>query len=334
MLLYVVTRSGRSPGITSDMNEGGPPGRSPCFTSVPAEDAVGRADGPALNQDRPLGQPAPPAIAVYVGGPLLATPEAVIRDLKPSGFTTVIAWTLHVNPAGDLAFNNEPLFTGGRYVGPPGWPAQLAGLKTGGQANRLLCSVGSAGAGDFHHIRALLDAPGRPLQAQFAALRRAIPAVDGIDLDDEDLMDQPTTVAFCRMLGGLGFEVTFCPYNRPGFWLDCLQALHGQAPGLVTAFHLQCYAGGAWNEPGTWIRRIADRMGPAFDATAMVQPGLWCRHGGGCQAGDAPADMADRFRAWKADGVRGGFVWLYDDLLACPGFPAPDYARALREGLD
>jgi len=277
--------------------------------------------------------PAPPPTAIYIGGPLLATPEAILRDLKPSGFTNVVAWTLHVNPAGDLSFNDAPLVTGGRYVGPPAWPAQLADLKTGGQVSRLLFSVGSAGAGDFHHIQSLLDRPDRPLQASFAALRHALPAVDGIDLDDEDLMGAATTVAFSRLLGGLGFHVTFCPYARPAFWIHCLQTLEAETPGLVTAFHLQCYAGGTGNEPGAWIRQIAESLGPAFDAAALVRPGLWCRHGEGCTEGDAPEAMADAFRTWKADGVRGGFVWLYDDLRACPAFTAADYARALRKGL-
>jgi len=194
--------------------------------------------------------------------------------------------------------------------------------------------VGGAGTGDFGHLKALLAAPGHPLQTSFAALRRAIPAADGIDLDDETVLDQPTTLAFSRMVGSLGFEVTFCPYNHPGFWVDCLRLLQTEQPGLVTAFHLQCYAGGDTNQPQAWIRLITERLGPGFDAAGLVRPGLWCRHGEGCWRGDSPEAMAARFRGWQADGVRAGFVWLYDDLQACPAYGAADYAQALRRGLE
>jgi len=103
--------------------------------------------------------------------------------------------------------------------------------------------------------------------------------------------------------------------------------------GQISRLLFSVGSAGTGNEPGAWICQIAASLGPAFDAAALVRPGLWCRHGEGCTEGDAPEAMADAFRTWKADGVRGGFVWLYDDLRACPAFTAADYARALRKGL-
>ena len=289
-------------------------------------------------------EPRPVTAAIYGGGPLYAGGTAVMDDLRGSGFTAVVAWTLHLSAAGELNFNDQRIVTGGRYVGDPAWPARLAGLKRGGSVNRLTFSVGSAGVGDFHQLQALIQSggigPGSPLRRSFLALKQAIPAIDGFDLDDEDLLDPATTRAFSAMLGELGFGVSFCPYDQMDFWVDCLHDLEASAPGLVTGFNLQCYAGGAWNEPQAWISRIAKRMGDGFDAAGLVQPGLWSRHGDGCQDGDTPGQAAARFAAWRPQGIRGGFIWLYDDILHCrdqadPNGPwdAGSYARATTGGL-
>lgn len=275
--------------------------------------------------------------AIYGGGPLYADPAA-LAELRDSGFTTVVAWTLHVDPAGELTFNDQRLVAGGRYLGDPLWPGRLAALKRG-SVRQLLFSVGSAGVGDFRHIRDLLQGQGlgnRNLRQNFQALRAAIPAIDGFDLDDEDLQDPATTRAFATLLGELGCTITFCPYDNPDFWVGCLRELEASAPGLVTAWHLQCYAGGAWNQPQAWIDRIRAELGPGYDARGLVRPGLWCRHGGDCRDGDAPDQLAARFGGWKPLGIRGGFIWLYDDLRNCAsrgGGDAAAYAQAIAGSL-
>lgn len=283
----------------------------------------------------------PPTAAIYGGGPLYRDGGA-LDQLRESGFTTVIAWTLHVGAEGDLAFNDQPLVAGGRYVGDPAWPGRLAELKRGGSVNRLLFSVGSAGVADFQHIQALIRdggaGPGSRLRNGFQALKAAIPAIDGFDLDDEDLRDPATTVAFAALLGQLGCRVTFCPYNDMDFWVACLGDLEAAAPGLVAALHLQCYEGGIGNDPQAWMAAISARLGKGFDAAGILQPGLWCRHGADCRDGDDPQAVAARFTGWKTQGVRGGFLWLFDDLMACQGAgpeaqDAGAYARAIRQPL-
>lgn len=285
--------------------------------------------------------------AIYGGGPFYSGGTPVIDDLKGSGFTTVVAWALHVSPTGDLIFNDPTIVSGGQYVGESDWPELLANLKRGETSvNRLLFSIGGWGVGDFPNIQALIQSQGTGpdsiLYRNFQALKEAIPTIDGIDLDDETLYDQSTTVQFSQMLNTLGYEVTFCPYTMTDFWVDCLYALNSQTPGLVTGFNLQCYAGGGGNTPQPWIDAIAQRMGSGFPAASFVYPGLWCRNGDGCAAGECPGDISSQFASWKSSGIQGGFIWLYDDIQKCEGsgacgsdvsMNAAAYANAIVQGL-
>jgi hypothetical protein len=282
--------------------------------------------------------------AIYGGGPFYSGGQAVVDDLKGSGFTTVIAWSVHVSTNGDLVYNDPTIVSKGQYVGDSGWPGLLANLKQGGSVNRLLFSVGSGGVEDFHHIQNLINTegtgPGSILYQNFKALKDAIPDIDAIDLDDEDLNDSATTVAFSRMLHTIGYEVTFCPYTNTDFWVGCLHTLNSKTPNLVTAFNLQCYAGGEGNHPQDWIDAIAARMGSGFDAKGFVYPGLWSADGGSCDNINCPDDIASQFANWKSTGVQGGFMWLYDDIQKCEGTqtcspPAntAGYAHAIINGL-
>ena len=135
--------------------------------------------------------------AIYIGGPLYSDPNA-IADLKDSGFTTVEAWALHVSDTGDFSFNDTPIVQNAEYVGDPGWPAALAGLKQGGGVTELYFSIGGWGVADFANIQQLIEqqgsGPSSILHRNFAALQSAIPVIDGIDFDDEDNYDQNTIV--------------------------------------------------------------------------------------------------------------------------------------------
>jgi hypothetical protein len=274
--------------------------------------------------------------AIYGGGPFYPkdphgnpTPlPAVIADLKASGFTTVVEWGLQLSAAtsgptvGDLQLN-EVIVSNGEYVGDPSWPASLASLMEGETSvNRLLFSVLGYNGGTFPTIQRLIreqgTGPTSILYRNFAALKAAIPTIEGIDLDDESLLDQPTTVAFSLMLGRIGFNVTFCPFGSTDFWVGCLAEIEAQAPGLVTAFNLQCYSGGTGQDPLAWAKAISDRMGWSLQrAAAYVIPGLWCRHGDGCDEDSCPSDVLNTFKGWQSGGIQGGFIWLYDDIQKC-----------------
>jgi hypothetical protein len=261
--------------------------------------------------------------------------------------TTVVAWSVHVNPNGDLVFNDPTIVSNGAYVGGAAWPIAMASLKQDPTSiQRLIFSVGAGGVEDFHHIQQLIHeqgtGPNSILYRNFAALKSAIPVIDAIDFDDEDLWDSDTTVPFAEMLHGLGYEVTFCPYVKIEFWVDCLQRLNGASPNLVTAFNLQCYAGGAGNDPGEWIDAIKNAMGPEFPAARFVRPGLWCANSPpSCSEGQCPDSIQATFVGWRDLGISGGWIWLLDDVVKCRDsgscsgqlMGTAAYAQAIARGL-
>ncbi|HVZ38224.1 MAG TPA: lysyl endopeptidase [Candidatus Kapabacteria bacterium] len=287
--------------------------------------------------------------AVYCWEALYSGGQPVIDNLKASGFTTVLAWSVHVSATNaDLTLNDTVIVTDGTYVGDPAWPGLLAQLKTGTTSvNRLLFSVGSGGGPtDFGNIQQLINrfgtGPTSPLYKNFAALLSVIPSIDGIDFDDEDSYNQDTVVQFAQMLAAIGYkQITFCPYTDMQFWAGCLQALQNSNPGLVTAYNLQCYAGGSINvyEIPQWIASIKPILGDA--AASFILPGLWCRNGTGCTSGECPDQMEVQYKAWSLLGIGGGFIWRYDDILSCessstcsgnPMTPAA-YANAILSGV-
>jgi hypothetical protein len=283
---------------------------------------------------------------IYGGDPFYTGGDTVIEDLKNSGFTTVVAWSVHVNaPSGDLYLNGTPLVQNGEYVGAPEWAQQLASLKEGKTSvNRLLFSVGSGGVDDFTHIQSFGTDPNGILYKNFQVLLDSIPAIDGIDFDDEDLYDQTTVVDFALMLQAIGYkQVTFCPYTYTEFWVDCLAAINSQAAGFVTGFNLQCYAGGGGNNPQDWIAAVQQKMGSGFAAQSFIYPGVWCSNNPpSCAEGDCPSAVESQFQAWASDGIQGGFIWMYDDIQKCASSGAcgsgvsmntAAYASAIANGL-
>jgi len=171
---------------------------------------------------------------------------------------------------------------------------------------------------------------------QCRALKLAIPAIDGIDLDMESEYDQSTIVGFTKMLFDLGFKVSFCPYTHPTFWTRCLAQLCNipKYSDAVVGFNLQCYGGGAGNQPGQWAQWIQEQIPKFPHAKAFVIPGDWCRQSNG--VGDSPADMKVKFRQYKAQGAQSGFLWNLDLVLnnqKRTKFTPRDYSAAIRSGL-
>lgn len=275
--------------------------------------------------------------AVYGGGPFYPGSSSALGNLPNAGFTTIICWSVHVNANADLVYNNTPIVQNGRYVGDPSWGKQLASIKNGKPVNRILFSVGSGGTQDYTNIMNLINVhgtgPSSVLYQNFRALLDAIPAIDGIDMDDEDNYDQNTIVSFAQMLSDVGYkEITFCPYFDMGFWAGCLAALESSHPGLVTAYNLQCYSGGAGNLNNVqgWINSIASIKGN--QAAEFIVPGLWCQHGQGCNQGMSSAEIQGHFHGWKSLGTEGGFIWIYDDIEKCGNNPLA-YSQAILDGL-
>ena len=274
-------------------------------------------------------QPAGASSTIFGGGPFYSGGYSVMNTLRASGFTTVMLWCIHVDAStGNLIYNDQLVAANGSYVGNAAWPAQLASLKTAPTSvNRIEVSVSSWGVNDFQSIQTLMNTYGTNtdsiLYRNFQALKTATGA-QAVDFDDETLYDVTTAVKFGRMLSSMGFKVTLCPYMNTSFW----QSVYSQlGPGIVDAVYLQCYSGGAGNNPSTWN---------SYFSGLKVQPGLWCRNGSGCTSGSTASQVQAQMGSWKSSaGITGGFMWLFDDMLACTsgGTPA-DYARAINQAVD
>ncbi len=272
---------------------------------------------------------ASPVIGIYGGGPLYSGGNANIakniNDLKASGFTKVILWSVHVYSNGDLVYNDKKIASQGSYVGDAQWPSYLKTLKSGQTSvNQIYLSVGSAGVGDFKNIANLIKtqgiSPSSILYKNFKALKNALPDVEGIDLDDEDFVDHDTIVQFSVLLGKIGFKVSFCPYYGQDFWIQCLKDVQAQAPNIVSHFNLQCYAGGSGNDPNTWQQAV-NKSGVKIP----VYPGM-------ANSESSTSQIQSNFQKWKNQGITGGFMWLYDDILKS-GIPTANFSKAIKNGL-
>ena len=263
---------------------------------------------------------------IFGGGPFYKTqnfnvPEN-IAEIEHSGFSEAIVWSVEVKSNGDLNFNGEfPLTSNGLYVGDQTYPefaADMATLKEG-TVKRVTFSIGSSNFGDWQDVTALVKAQGvgpkSILYKDFKALKKAIPALDAIDFDDENSFNFKTTVKFGVMLGKLGYHVVPDPFDNASYWKRVVSAVNQQLPGTVDGVHLQAYAGGAGNNPcqGWGFGKV-----PVF-------PGLWDRN-------DTPSQVKSIIRGWHGQcGIVGGFMWIYDDFVG--NGLAQEYAHAINKAV-
>ncbi|RMB07742.1 hypothetical protein [Eilatimonas milleporae] len=290
-----------------------------------------------------------PARAVYAEGcmyPHAANPQPVpttISQVQQSGFQSLILGLFHIGrdydiqPAqimGDLYYNDTLVFSKGQYVGDASWPGQI-GTVIGGTVDRVCASIGGGyPVMDFQTIRKIYadnnnSFDGTNLMANFKALRQTLPAISVIDMDCEDTYDRPSFVAFCRMLIGMGFDITFCPYTNQSFWVDCLADLNTGNPGAVAWWNLQCYDGGAQNrDPQTfqgWATAITQAI-PGFDTDAFIMAGDWTN-----DSPDAVKALMQKLEGEPAFG--GGFLWTLDAMLSGGETLIAAYAQAIPEGV-
>ncbi|WP_105614684.1 GEVED domain-containing protein [Vallitalea okinawensis] len=262
-----------------------------------------------------------PVAAIFGGGPFVSGGQSVVDDIKSSGFNTVMIWAVHVRADGDLYLNDLLVCENGVYVGDASWASNWADLKQGTTSvNRVEISVGAWGSDAFENIKNLINADGTGsdtvLYKNFKALMEATGA-DAVNYDDEVTYDVTSAVQFGQMCNAMGMKVTLCPYTNSSFW----QSVKNQLGSVVDRVYLQCYAGGAGNDPGTWTNTMG----------MNVIPGLWCLHSG---SGDSASTVQTKMESWENSyDIDGGFMWLYDDMmqLSSPNATA-DYANAILTG--
>ncbi len=245
--------------------------------------------------------------AVYGGGPFYLHDTVTIPEIRASGFTTAVIWTIHINTSGDLNFNDEFLaVSNGQYVGGtvhPAFPTNMALLKTSPTSvKRIEFGLSASGSPTFANIKTLIAAQGTGttsiLYKNFKALKDSIPVVDAINFDDESTYNVASSVQFAVMLADLGYKVTLCPYTSSSYWTSVATQTNTQRPGTIDAIFLQCYSGGAFNSPCS---------GWNFSGIP-VYPGLW-------DSNKTPLQVRTKIASWKTQcNINGGFMWLYDDF--------------------
>lgn len=246
---------------------------------------------------------------VYGGGPIYQHRDYAINELKSSGFTNLVIWTIHIEADGSLGFNGEfPLVKNGVYIGDQTYPEfrnDVASLKTGDTSiTRVEFGLSGYGSGTYDNVRDLLacqeahcgTGPDSILYRNFQALKNAFPSIDALDNDDEGTYDLNSSVPFHIMLADIGFKTAIVPYTNRSFWQAFVDQVNEARPGSVDLTYLQVYAGGAGNNPCYW------------DLGLPIIAGLWSRD-------DSPAQVQSRMQNWKNNcGIEGGFMWLYDDF--------------------
>jgi len=240
---------------------------------------------------------AAPPIAVFGREDFYTLDAGQTSKLKNSGFNTAILFVVDVGANGDLNYNgNHLIVTNGVYMGDPNWGARLAALKVAPTSiNRIEVCTGGAGAQSWANIRNLIatngTGPTSILYKNFLALKNAL-GIDAINNDDEVAYHAASAATFNQMITTLGMKNTLCPYNNVSYW----QSVFNNS--AIDAVYLQCYDGGAGNNPATWN---------GYFGGFQVAPGNW--------SNDGMALFESKFNSWSPV-INGGFIWQFEFISA------------------
>ena len=238
---------------------------------------------------------------VYVGGHIRRERPGTIEKLRNSGFTYIILFNINVEPDGTLTTDGETVCKDGKYVFGNTQPNYVSDIKKLKQApttiSRIEICIGGWGNKSFSRIKELINShgvgSGTILYKNFKALKNAIPEIDAVNNDDEHCYDVATAVKFHKMMYELGYKTTVAPYMNRSFWENLVSQLGDRCDRVL----IQCYDGGAGNNPSDW--HLGNR---AVHAGRMNY-----------QEGGVDACVA-QMESWKKNnGVSGGFIWLYND---------------------
>ncbi|KAF2106960.1 hypothetical protein BDV96DRAFT_654290 [Lophiotrema nucula] len=234
--------------------------------------------------------------------------------LKTSGFNSLIMFGVGILANGDIMYysntpgsKDTPIASNGAYVGGDALAEKVRSFKTGNNTgiNRLEVSMNA------QHVRDLMAKPGpgvdTPLARNFKALKTAW-SLDAVNNDDESLYDVASTVSFAKMIGSIGYKYTIAPYTNTGFWSNVKsQANQGlkEPDLLLDRVYLQCYDGGAGNNPASWQKTLGLKVVPLIWVTNDSKPSY----------GATAAQAKSKFTSWnQGNALAGGGYWNDYDI--------------------
>lgn len=241
---------------------------------------------------------------VYVGGHIRRERPATIEKLRNSGFTYVILFNVNVETDGTLTTDGETICRDGEYVFANEQPHYVDDVKALKQwptgIERIEICIGGWGNESYSRIRDLINSegtgPSSILYRNFKALKEAIPEIDTVNNDDEHCYDASTAVRFHVMMSTLGYKTTVAPYTNKPFWQNLVEQLNQSRPGACDRVLIQCYDGGAYNNPTDWAL------------------GNLPVHAGRTNYQSSMEESIAQMETWRNDNnVVGGFVWVYND---------------------
>lgn len=251
--------------------------------------------------------------------------------LKATNLNTVLLFNIEVHNTTDLFYpqrtetaeTSHLVASNGKYVGGPDIANAMKNYKINSSIDRVEITLVS-GYPTFENIRDIINSEGTGsdtvLYRNFAALKEAWD-LDAINDDDEGVYDIPSTVAFAKMVGEMGYKFTGAPYRKQWFWKALIQQINAATPGLMDRIYLQCYDGGKGNHPGVWQEKLGMKVVPLLWVTNVAKP----------KKGKTVEQARVSFQGWKdQDMVAGGGYWNDYDIEKVSGVGGyEDYAGVL-----
>ena len=215
--------------------------------------------------------------------------------------------------------NDDPIAQGGSVVSAAQHWVDLVNNLRNGTVNYVELSIGGDSS-SFANIRTLIQKYGigteNPLYNNLAALQPVL-NLNAVDYDDENEYDANSSLQLAKMCVSLGMQVSICPYMMQSYWVDLVNQINGAMPGTVVASYLQCYSGGAGNDPNQW--------NSAFKGTGLrMTAGLEVNS-------SSPSAVQSQLANWESNPpLAGGFMFAGTQMTSST--PA-DYSAAISQGL-
>lgn len=249
--------------------------------------------------------------------------------LQTSGFNTLIMFGVGILANGDIMYySNTPgskdmlVASGGAYVGGDALAEKVRSFKSGPNTgvDRVEISMNS------QNVRNLMANPGTgpdtPVARNFKALKAAW-NLDAVNNDDESIYDVASTVAFGKMLGSIGYKYTIAPYTNARFWISLRAGINNglkESELILDRAYLQCYDGGARNDPVSWQSQLGMK----------VVPLIWVVNDSKPSFGTTASQARTRFAGWQQRNALGGGGYWNDYDIEKMGLSYREYGDVLK----